>query len=77
MPDNTTIEIYVDTFSEGGGYFVRTEANTRWVGVRGPFADLQTAQKQKADQLASSKQASAALEQELQRVMGAMAVPRS
>ncbi len=77
MPDNTTIEIYVDTFSEGGGYFVRTEANTRWVGVRGPFADLQTAQRQKADQLASSKQASAALEQELQRVMGAMAVPRS
>lgn len=77
MPDNTTIEIYVDTFSEGGGYFVRTEANTRWVGVRGPFTDLQTAQRQKADQLASSKQASAALEQELQRVMGAMAVPRS
>ena len=40
MSDNTTIEIYVDTFSEGGGYFVRTEATTRWVGVRGPFADL-------------------------------------
>ena len=26
MSDNTSIEIYVDTFSEGGGYFVRTEA---------------------------------------------------
>jgi hypothetical protein len=77
MPDNTTIEINVDTFSEAEGYFVRTEASTRWVGVRGPFADLQTAQKQKADQLASSKQASAALEQELRRVMAAMATPRS
>ena len=77
MPDNTTIEINVDTFSEGDGYFVRTEASTRWVGVRGPFADLQTAQRQKADQLASSKQASAVLEQELRRVMGATASPRS
>jgi len=77
MSDNTTIEIYVDTFSEGGGYFVRTEATTRWVGVRGPFADLQTAQQQKADQLASTEQASAALEQDLQRVTAAMAVPRS
>jgi hypothetical protein len=77
MSDNTTIEIYVDTFSETGGYFVRTEANTRWVGVRGPFADLQTAQQRKADQLAASKQASAALEQELQRIMAAMAAPRS
>jgi hypothetical protein len=77
MSDNTTIEIHVDTLSETGGYFVRTEANTRWVGVRGPFADLQTAQQHKADQLAASKQASAALEQELQRIMAAMAVPRS
>jgi hypothetical protein len=77
MSDNTTIEIYVDTFSESGGYFVRTEATTRGVGVRGPFADLQSAQQQKADQIAASKQASATLEQELQRVMAAMAVPRS
>ncbi len=77
MTDATTIEINVDTFSEGGGYFVRTETNARWVGVRGPFADLQTAQKLKADQLAASKQTRAALEQELRRAMSALATART
>jgi hypothetical protein len=77
MADATSIEINVDTFSEGGSYFVRTEANARWVGVRGPFADLQTAQASKADQLAASRQTSAALENELRRAMSALAKPRT
>jgi hypothetical protein len=77
MTDKTTIEINADTFSEGTGYFVRTEANARWVGVRGPFADLQTAQKMKSQQLASSEQTCAELEKKLNSAMAALAGGRA
>jgi hypothetical protein len=77
MTDTTSIEINVDTFSEGGSYFVRTETNARWVGVRGPFADAQSAQKLKADQLAAAKQTRAALDEELRRTMSALASART
>jgi hypothetical protein len=73
MTDKTAIEINVDTFSEGNGYFVRTETNARWVGIRGPFPDQQTAQKMKADQLAASKQTSAEIDEYLRRAMSALA----
>ena len=73
MTDTAKTEIHVDTFSEGSGFFVRTEINARSVGIRGPFADMQSAQKMKADQLASLQQASAKLEEDLRRAMSALA----
>jgi hypothetical protein len=72
MADKAAVEISVDTFSEAGGFFVRTETNARWVGVRGPFADLAAAQKAKADQLAASKLTSAAIEEQLRRAMSSL-----
>jgi hypothetical protein len=73
MTDATKVEIDVDTFSEGDGFFVRTEINARSVCVRGPFANMQAAQSMKAAQLASSKRESAALEEHLRRAMATLA----
>ena len=72
MTDKTTIEINVDTFSDGDGYFVRTEIETRSVSIYGPFPDLQTAQELKADQLASRENVSAALEEQLRRAISTL-----
>lgn len=67
VSDKTTIDINVDTFSDAGGYFVRTEIEARSVNIHGPFADAQAAQKAKADQLAHLKKSSEALCEPLRR----------
>ena len=53
MTDKTAIEMNVDTFSDGEGYFVRTEIEARSVSISGPFPDLQAAQALKAHRLAN------------------------
>jgi len=40
MTDSAKIDINVDTFNEGGSYFVRTEIEARSVAIRGPFPDF-------------------------------------
>jgi hypothetical protein len=67
MADNTAIAINVDTFSDSGGHFVRTEIEVRSVTIHGPFSDSQTAQKLKADQLAHRTQATQAIEEHLRQ----------
>ena len=74
MTDKTTIEINVDTFSDGDGYFVRTEIEARSVSISGPFPDLQAAQALKARQLASREKVSAALEEQLRRAISTLPV---
>jgi len=65
--DKTAIEINVDTFNEGGSYFVRTEIEVRSVTIHGPFSDPQSAQKLKTDQLARREQVSLSLKEHLHR----------
>ena len=72
MADHTTIQINVDTFSEGDGFFVRTEIDARSVSIRGPFPDLQSAQRLKAEQLASREKVSEALKEHLRHATSAM-----
>jgi hypothetical protein len=72
MTDKTMIEINVDTFSDGDGYFVRTEIETRCVSVSGPFPDLQSAQALKAHRLANREKVSAALEEQLRRTISTL-----
>ena len=72
MTDKTMIEINVDTLSEGDGYFVRTEVEARSVNIYGPFSDLQTAQKLKADQLANREKVSEALKQQIRNAVSTL-----
>jgi hypothetical protein len=72
MTDKTTIEMNVDTFGDGAGYFVRTEIETRSVSISGPFPDLQSAQALKAHRLASREKVSAALEEQLRRAVSTL-----
>jgi hypothetical protein len=67
MTDNTAIQINVDTFSDSGGHFVRTEIEVRSVTIHGPFPDPQTAQKLKADQLAHRAKAAEAIAEHLRQ----------
>ena len=67
MTDNTATQINVDTFSDGGGHFVRTEIEVRSVTIHGPFADPQAAQKLKADQLALRSKAVEAIAEHLRQ----------
>lgn len=71
MSDKTTVQTNVDTFNDGGSYFVRTEIEARSVNIHGPFPDLPTAQKLQADQSASLKQTSEALKEQLRRAVTA------
>jgi hypothetical protein len=71
MSDKTSVQTNVDTFNDGGSYFVRTEIEARSVNIHGPFPDLQTAQKLQADQSASLKQTSEALKEQLRRAVSA------
>jgi hypothetical protein len=72
MTDKTTIEINVDTFSDGDGYFVRTEIETRSVSISGPFPDLAAAQGHKAHRLANREKVSAALQEQLGRAVSTL-----
>jgi hypothetical protein len=67
MTDTATIEISVDTFSDGGGFFVRTEIEARCVNIHGPFPDAQAAQQAKAAQLTHLRQISDSLCEPLRR----------
>jgi hypothetical protein len=67
MADNTTIQMNVDTFSDTGGHFVRTEIEVRSVTIHGPFPDPQTAQRLKADQLAHRTKATEAIQEHLRQ----------
>jgi hypothetical protein len=69
MTDKTTIEINVDTFSDGDAYFVRTEIDARSVSIHGPFPDPQTAQKLNADQLANRERVSEAVKEHLRHAI--------
>jgi hypothetical protein len=57
MTENTVVQINVDTFGDGAGYFVRTEIEARSVTIHGPFSDQQTAQKLKAEQISQRSKA--------------------
>jgi hypothetical protein len=72
MADQTSIQINVDTFSDGAGYFVRTEIETRSVSIRGPLPDLETAQKLKADQLANRENVADTLRRSLSDAAAAL-----
>ena len=72
MADQASVQINVDTFSDGEGYFVRTEIDTHSVRICGPFPDLASAQKLKTDQLASRKQVSDALRASLSDAASAL-----
>ena len=65
MTDKTTVQTNVDTFNDGGSYYVRTEIEARSVNILGPFPDLQAAQKLQADLTAHLKQTSEALKEQL------------
>ena len=67
MTDNTAVQINVDTFSDSGGHFVRTEIEVRSVTIHGPFSDPQAAQKLKADQLAQRTKATEAIAEHLRQ----------
>jgi hypothetical protein len=71
MTDKTTIQTNVDTFNDGGSYFVRAEIEARSVNIHGPYPDLQTAQKLQADQTAFLKETSEALREQLRRATSA------
>jgi hypothetical protein len=67
MSSEPVVQTNVDVFSENGSYFVRTEIEARLVQVHGPVADLETAKKQQAGQLARLKASTETLKRELQR----------
>jgi hypothetical protein len=70
MSERTVVEMHVDTFSEGDGFYVRTEIEARSVRISGPFPDLQSAQKAKSAQLAKREEVSVALRERLQQATG-------
>jgi len=77
MADKTTVSTNVDTFNDGGSFFVRTEIEARSVAIHGPFPDVQTAQKLQADQTAYLKTASEALKVQLQGAASASPAAKS
>ena len=66
MTDKTTVSTNVDTFNEGGSYFVRTEIEARLVSIHGPFSDLETAKRLQAEQAAYVKSAGEGFKGQLQ-----------
>lgn len=71
MTDKTTVQTNVDTFNDGGSYFVRTEIEARSVNILGPFPDLQSAQKLQAHKSAHLKETSETLREQLRRATSA------
>ena len=66
MSDKATVSTNVDTFNDGGSYFVRTEIEARLVSIHGPFPDLDTAKKLQADQAVYVKSAGEGFKEQLQ-----------
>jgi len=73
MSDKATVSTSVDTFNDGGSYYVRTEIESRLVSIHGPFSDLDTAKRLQAEQAAYVKGAGEELKGQLQGT--AMASP--
>jgi hypothetical protein len=65
MSDNATVSTSVDTFNDGGSYYVRTEIESRLVSIHGPFSDLDTAKRLQAEQAAYVKSAGEELKAQL------------
>jgi hypothetical protein len=66
MSDKTTVSTNVDTFNDGGSYYVRTEIEARLVSIHGPFPNLDAAKKLQADQAAYVKGAGEDFKAQLQ-----------
>ena len=77
MADKTTVSTNVDTFNEGGSYFVRTEIEARLVSIHGPFPDLETAQRLQVEQTAHVKAAGEGFKEQLQRAASDSPAARS
>jgi len=77
MSDKTTVSTNVDTFNDGGSYFVRTEIEARLVSIHGPFPSLETAKKLQADQTAYVKSAGEGFKEQLQRAANASPAAKS
>jgi len=72
MSENTAVHVNVDTFSDGSGYFVRTEIEARTVTIHGPLSDAQTAQKLKAEQISHRSKAVEAIKQSLREAASSL-----
>jgi hypothetical protein len=72
MGESTAVQINVDTFSDGHGYFVRTEIEARSVTIYGPFTDQQAAQKLKAEQVLHRSKAVDAIKQNFREVASSL-----
>lgn len=68
MSDNIAVHINVDTFSDGGSYFVRSEIEARSVTIHGPFSDPEAAQKFKADQVSQRSDATETIKRNLREL---------
>jgi hypothetical protein len=66
MSEKTTVSTNVDTFNDGGSFYVRTEIEARLVSIHGPFSDLDTAKKLQTDQAAYVKSAGEEFKAQLQ-----------
>ena len=77
MADKTTVSTNVDTFNDGGSYFVRTEIEARLVSIHGPFPSLETAKKLQADQTAYVKTAGEGFKEQLLRAATASPAAKS
>jgi hypothetical protein len=77
MTDKATVSTNVDTFNEGGSYFVRTEIEARLVTIHGPFADLETAKRLQAEQSAYVKSAGEDFKDRLQGTASASPAGRA
>jgi hypothetical protein len=77
MADTMSIKINVDTINDGDAYFVRAEIDAHTISIQGPFPDLQSAQKLKAEQLATREKLSGALEEQLRHALATWTQHRS
>src|SRR5262249_61154562 len=66
MSDKTTVSTNVDTFNDGGSYYVRTEIEARLVSIHGPFPGLDTAKRLQAQQTAYVKSAGEGVKHQLE-----------
>jgi len=77
MADTMSIKINVDTITEGDAFFVRMEVDAHTLSIQGPFPDLQSAQRLKAEQLAAREKVTEALKQHLQQALATWTQHRS
>jgi hypothetical protein len=73
MTEDIDVKINVDTLMDGDQYFVRTEIETRSIAIHGPFPDLQSAQKLKAEQIERRSNSIDAIKQNLHATVSSLA----